>query len=164
LPDIVGIAMRLPVTAAAGVADPAHSVWDLLLAGPAPFDGRLPVPLPTTQWPGATVSSLTPFRHDGSLYWVRAHIVEPDDLSGLSIDDLRKAVYAGRPIIVIVEVARGGDRFVPVLRLDLDVPADPAFDFDPVSNTPPSVELVPSWLASLRQYAYRYSRIGRGGR
>ncbi|MDY6811742.1 MAG: hypothetical protein SW127_22500, partial [Actinomycetota bacterium] len=135
---------------------------DLLLAGPAPLGGRLPLPLLTTRWSSATVSSLTPFRHDGSLYWVRAHIVEPDDLSGLSIDELRKTVYAGRPIIVTVEVACGGDRFVPVLRLDLDVPADPAFDLDPVSNTPPSVELAPAWLATLRREAYRYSRIGRG--
>lgn len=160
LPDIVGIAMRLPVTADA--ADRDRRVWDLLLAGPAPLGGRVPLPLVTSHWLGATVSSLTPFRHDGSLYWVRAHIVEPGDLSGLSIDALRKAVYAGRPIIVTVEVARGGDRFVPVLRLHLDVPADPAFDLDPVSNVPRNVELAPSWLASLRKQAYARSRIGRG--
>lgn len=161
LPDIVGIAVRLPVTADA--ADRDRRVWDLLLAGPAPLGGRVPLPLLTTHWPGATVSSLTPFRHDGALYWVRAHIVEPGDLSGLSIDDLRKAVYSGRPIIVAVEVARGGDRFVPVLRVDLDLPAGPAFDLDPVGNVPRNVELAPSWLASIRKDAYRYSRIGRGG-
>ncbi|MEE4025374.1 hypothetical protein V1Y59_19975 [Gordonia sp. PKS22-38] len=161
LPDIVGLAVRLPVEPSVDDDGNSHAVWDLLLAGPAPLGGRLPLPLPTFRWPGATVSSLTPFRHDDTLYWIRARFIEPDDLSGLSLDELRKAVYAGRPIVAVVEVARGGAEFVAVLRLDLDVLADPDFDFDPVIRTPASVELAPSWLATLRKEAYRYSRIGR---
>ncbi|MDY6811611.1 MAG: hypothetical protein SW127_21815, partial [Actinomycetota bacterium] len=93
LPDIVGLAVRLPVTAPAAADDRAHPVWDLLLAGPAPLGGRLPLRLLTTRWSGPTVSILTPFRHDDSLYWVRAHIVELDDLLGC-----RSTSYAQRRI------------------------------------------------------------------
>ena len=47
-PDIVGLAVRLP--------DGSASHWDLLLAGPAPLGGRIPLPLPSRRWVRSQVS------------------------------------------------------------------------------------------------------------
>ncbi|MCX2754313.1 hypothetical protein [Gordonia sp. 4N] len=166
LPDIVGLAIRFPSTdpgtVGGGGVSPstnATGAWDLLLAGPAPLDGRLPVPLPTTHWATA-VSSLTPYRYDGDLYWIRARILEPADSSGLSIEDLAARLRRNQPIVIVLEAGAG--RFVPVVRIEVDhVLTELDVDFDPILHRPEGVEFAPSWLGDLRRRAYRDSRAGR---
>ncbi|MBD0861877.1 hypothetical protein IA539_11720 [Gordonia sp. zg691] len=168
LPDIVGLAIRFPAssspatdtaTAARSPGTTAAGAWDLLLAGPAPLSGRLPVPLPTTHW-ATEVSSLTPYRHDGELYWIRARIFEPADASGLSIEDLAAFVRQNKPIVIILEA--GSRRFVPIARIELDhLLTGLDVDFDPILHKPDGVEFAPSWLGDLRRRAYRDSRAGR---
>lgn len=161
LPDIVGVAIRFP-----GATDPVSPVptaagtWDLLLAGPAPLSGRLPIPLPSTHWAPTAVSSLTPYRHDGELYWIRARIVEPTGPTGLSIEDLAACLRTNRKIVLILEAGFG--RFVPIARIELDHALTGLdVDFDPILNRPEGVEFAPSWLGDLRRRAYRDSRQGR---
>ncbi|WP_044505971.1 hypothetical protein [Gordonia sp. KTR9] len=166
LPDIVGVAIRFPAsdpgTVGGGGVSPstnATGAWDLLLAGPAPLAGRLPVPLPTTHWATA-VSSLTPYRYDGRLYWIRARILEPSDSSGVSIEDLAARLRRNQPIVIVLEA--GARRFVPVVRIELDhVLTGLDVDFDPILHRPEGVEFAPSWLGDLRRRAYRDSRAGR---
>jgi hypothetical protein len=153
-PDIVGLAVRLP--------DGSASHWDLLLAGPAPLGGRIPLPLPSRRWVGSQVSSLTPYRHDGTLYWIRGRFLGPQDLPGLDLDRLRTAITTGSAAEVTIEVSTGTDAFVPVMHLRLDaVCTGLDVDFDPILHLPPSVDFAPEWLGSLRRKAYRGSRAGR---
>lgn len=171
LPDIVGVAVRFPASAPtnapAGAPTPVNGTdgvvsgaWDLLLAGPAPLSGRLPVPLPATHWAPTAVSSLTPYRYDGELYWIRARIIEPTGPSGLDVEDLAACLRTKRPVVIILEA--GFRRFVPLARIELDhVLTGLDIDFDPILHRPEGVEFAPSWLGDLRRRAYRDSRKGR---
>ncbi|MEO9326855.1 hypothetical protein [Gordonia aurantiaca] len=158
LPDIVGVAIRFPGTG--GNPESSAGAWDLLLAGPAPLSGRVPIPLPSTHWAPTAVSSLTPYRFDNELYWIRARIEEPTGPSGLSIEDLAACLRMNRKIVLILEAGFG--RFVPIARIELDHALTGLdVDFDPILNRPDGVEFAPSWLGDLRRRAYRESREGR---
>ncbi|MDS1114627.1 hypothetical protein RD149_12700 [Gordonia westfalica] len=171
LPDIVGVAIRSPAAtganpsgtnpeSAANGENTASGAWDLLLAGPAPLSGRLPVPLPATHWAPTAVSSLTPYRYDGELYWIRARIIEPTGPSGLDVEDLAACLRTKRPVVIILEA--GFRRFVPLARIEVDhVLTGLDIDFDPILHRPEGVEFAPSWLGDLRRRAYRDSRKGR---
>jgi hypothetical protein len=153
LPDIAGLAWRMPATSQ------ASPPWDVLLA--STFRQRLFL-APVSKWSAATFSSLMPLRHRGGQWWVQARLTTHIGQPGLSLDTVRDRI-ATTGVEFNIEQAAGTGRFRPLARLTLHTLAtdtgDPAFD--PTVHSHPDVELSPRWLTGFRQAAYRRSREGR---
>ncbi|MGC4935339.1 hypothetical protein ACLQ3C_16850 [Gordonia sp. DT30] len=158
VPDIVGLAVRLRVPSDAGDV----RYWDVLLSGPAPLGGRIPLPLPSIHWRGTMVSSLTPYRQNGTPFWIRGRFVEPTTTAEVSLEALHSSITEGQPVAVTIETATGAGGFTPVLDLRLDtVLVGDDVDFDPIRNLAPGIDFLPEWLSTVRDLAYRGSRAGR---
>ncbi|OBI23077.1 phosphodiesterase [Mycobacterium sp. E2327] len=157
LPDFIGLALR--VAPQQVVASP----WDILLVSAGSGVLARAVALrPTTSWSGQTLTSLMPFRYQGSVWWLRARIMSDVNGFGLSLDTVEQAI-GNTGIDFAIDQACGRGDFTPLARLSLTGVLDPEPDvsFDPVANTAPGVSLYPDWLADLRARAYRRSRDGR---
>jgi hypothetical protein len=152
LPDIAGLAWRMPPTSQA--APP----WDVLLA--STFRQRLLL-APVSNW-SATFSSLMPLAHGGGRWWVQARLATHIGQVGLSLDTVRDRI-ATNGMEFDIEQAAGTGRFRPLARLTLHTLAADVGDlaFDPTVHSHPDVELSPGWLTGFRQAAYRRSREGR---
>ncbi len=157
LPDLIGLAWRMPPRAG------AQTPWDVLMvsAGSGPLT-RIAL-RPTLSWSGTTLSTLMPLRRADGWWWVKADLVTRID-GGLSLDAIRDAIEHGGVVFDIGQ-AHGGNRFEPLATLTLStaIPTDEHHDvsFDPARNTAPGVGLGPHWLTSLRERAYLRSREGR---
>lgn len=156
LPDIVGIAVRLPTRLA--------RQWDILLTGPIRRVGPIALPSLAFGWTGNMMSSLQPYVWHGSTWWLRARISgsERHQPHGrLSTAALVSALREG-DAKVVVEARRDRGEFVPlVVVTDLTPYIGPDVSFDPTANLPTAIALSPGWLSRLRTYAYAGSRAGR---
>jgi hypothetical protein len=152
LPDVAGVAWRMPLPAEA-------TPWDVLLA--STVRARLLL-APVTRWSGATFSSLMPFRYEGGVWWVRARLSTDIALRGLSLDLIRERINS-TGVEFDVEQAAGVGDFLPLARLTLHTLAPNLGDvaFDPTVHSHPGVQLLPAWLTGFRRAAYRRSREGR---
>lgn len=155
LPDFAGLAWR---TQADGDAPP----WDVLMVSAATRIGLSPA----TSWSSAVFSTLMPLGYAGHIFWLRARLSTPTDIAGLSVDDIRRRLRAGR-IVLDVEQAQGTGGFAPLAVVEFDrviemdwPPTD--ISFDPTLNLAEGVSLLPGWLTAIRRRAYRSSRQGRG--
>ncbi|MBY4568506.1 hypothetical protein ACN95_00510 [Gordonia sihwensis] len=157
LPDLVGVALRLPTGDTDDVGEPRH--WDLLLSGPVRRIGVVDVPTPTATWNDLEVSTISPFAWKGEHWTVSARLLAPHVLGGLDLASLADALQAGGGLSL---EARRTDHRTPLGFVDLTrVGVDPDVAFDPVDTMPSGVDQVPAWLGSLRRNAYRGSRRGR---
>jgi hypothetical protein len=159
LPDIIGLAVRIPPHTDDGAA------WDILLASAG--SGVLSRALglrPVTSWTGHTLTSLMPLRYRGGNWWLRARVITDIDGPGVSLDSVRNRLQNGT-IEVAIDQACGTAQFEDLARLTLHgllvVPHGSDVAFDPVLHTAPGVQLYPGWLADLRARAYDRSRDGR---
>jgi hypothetical protein len=157
LPDFIGLAIR--------VAPPqeAATPWDILLVSAGSGVLARAVALrPTTSWAGQTLTSLMPFRYQGSVWWLRARSMGDVNGFGLSLDSVEQAIDGGG-LDFSIDQACGRAHFAPLARLRLTGvrEPDPDVSFDPVANIAPGVSMYPEWLADLRARAYRRSRDGR---
>jgi hypothetical protein len=154
-PDIAGVAWRIPAMS------PAVPPWDVLLA--STFRRRLLL-APVSRWSGATFSTLMPLRHQGGVWWVQARLTTDIDVPGLSLDTIRDRI-ATTGVVFEIDQAAGVGAFRPLARLALHTLTPDIGDvaFDPTLHSHPDVELLPQWLTSFRQAAYRRSREGREG-
>jgi hypothetical protein len=157
LPDLIGLAWRMPPQAT------ATRPWDVLMVSAG--SGLLTrfTLRPATSWPGTTLSTLMPLRHAGGWWWLKAEIVTP--IGGrLSLDEVRDAISSDG-IVFNIEQAHGTGSFEPLAELTLTAnirtDADHDVSFDPTRNTGPVVGLGPEWLTALRERAYLRSRRGR---
>lgn len=156
LPDFIGLAIRVAPQRVAATP------WDILLVSAGSGVLARAVALrPTTSWTGQTLTSLMPFRYQGSVWWLRARSMTDVNGFGLSLDSIEHAIGGG--VDFAIDQACGRGHFAPLARLTLTSVLDPEPDvsFDPVTNTAPGVSLYPEWLADLRARAYRRSRDGR---
>ena len=164
LPDAAGLAWRMPPTA------PGACPWDVLLVtagvgGASALPNRLLL-RPVTSWSDAPYSSLMPLSYRDRLWWIRARLTMPENVSGLSLDTVVDEMGRGG-LQFDIEQAGGSAPFEPLARLRLtdivSAAEDPDEDvaFDPVRNSAPGVQLWPEWLLRLRRLAYRSSREGR---
>jgi hypothetical protein len=153
LPDIAGLAWRMPATSQAAAP------WDVLLA--STFGQRLLL-APVSNWGTATFSSLMPLRHRGGQWWVRARLATHIGQRGLAVETVRDRI-ATTGVEFIIEQAAGTGGFRGLARLRLHTLATDVGDlaFDPTVHSHPDVELSPGWLTRFRQAAYRRSREGR---
>jgi hypothetical protein len=153
LPDLLGLAIRLPSAGSAPV--------DLLLTttGRGPL-GRL---LPTLRRDTAAVhSSIMGYRSDAGTLRIAAL---PEDDAVPSEPAPVAAAVAREGLSFTLAVARGREPWVPFARLVLGAPAeplDPDVRFDAVRNPPPG--LVPDGpMARFRAPAYARARRARRG-
>lgn len=164
LPDIAGLAWRMPSTGT------ASRPWDVLLAtaglGDASVLANRLLLRPVTSWSNTLFSSLMPLRHGGDLWWVRARLTTAMPSSGLSLDSVVDRIAHGG-LQFDIEQACGTGSFEPLARMNLNevIPAaehpDDDVAFDPARNSAPGVELWPGWLRRVRRQAYDSSREGR---
>lgn len=99
--DIAGFAIRLP-TIGSGES------WNLLMAsagGPGKWSRR--VPRPAGDWHTVDFSSLTPFRHDGRRWWVRARCVTPIPSSGLSLHGFADVLHRDGVEFALTQASSG---------------------------------------------------------
>lgn len=163
LPDVIGLAFRLPAGGSPSGESPAPP-WDVLLASAG--SGRLSRfgVRPVVRWSGQPMSSVMPLRHQGTNWWLRAQILSAVDGAGVSLDSIGSSLRDG-PLTVAIDQAPGFAPFHRLARLTIKdlVPQDEIsdVDFDPVLRTAPGVQLMPQWLSNLRMQAYRRSREGR---
>ncbi len=155
LPDVLGLAVRLPGAGGAG------GDLDLLLASAAWPRWLL---FPSGDFASATYSTLLSYQHAGEP--LRLLAVAGDRGRKLSANPrlLVKAV-AERPVEFVLGVD-GADRY-PLARLSVHTPlphgAGEPEGFDPVMNSHPALR--PSgWLQEVRAAAYSGSRRGRGAK
>lgn len=157
LPDLIGLAWRMPPRAS------ASTPWDVLMVSAG--SGLLTrfALRPTLSWTGTTLSTLMPLRRDDGWWWVKAEMTTPL-VGGLSLDTVRDAI-SGDGVVFDVRQAHGTGGFKPLAELTLTavIPTDEDHDvsFDPTLNTTAGVGLGPEWLTQLRERAYLRSRHGR---
>lgn len=157
LPDLIGLAWRMPPSAL------ATRPWDVLMVSAG--SGLLTrfALRPATSWPGTTLSTLMPLRRPDGWWWLKAEMTNPLD-GRLSLDALRQTITSAG-ITFDVQQAHGTGPFEPLAELTLTttINTDGEHDvsFDPARNTAPGVELGPEWLTRLRDRAYLRSRRGR---
>jgi hypothetical protein len=148
LPDLLGLAVRLPAASGAPI--------DLLLSttGRGALTRLLPAPRRDT---AAVYSSIMGYRSDAGTLRIAA-LPEDDDLPSEPAP-LAEAV-ARRGLSFTLAAARGGGPWVPFGRLVLGEaagPLDPAIRFDAVLHPPPG--LVPDGpMARFRAPAYAKAR------
>jgi hypothetical protein len=155
LPDLLGLAIRLPSAGAGGAP------VDLLLTttGRGPLRRLLPTPRRDS---AAVHSSIMGYRSDAGTLRIAAL---PDDDGVPSEPAPLAAAVAREGLSFTIAVARGTGPWVPFGRLVLDAPAeplDPDVRFDAVLNPPPG--LVPDGpMARFRAPAYARARRARIG-
>lgn len=159
LPDLIGLAWRMPAPARTPDATP----WDVLVASTGSgMRARFGLQ-PTRSWTGTTLSTLMPLRYEDGWWWLKAE-VQTEMSRGLSLDALVREIEDGE-IVFDIQQALGTGPFEPLARLTLSarIPTDHDHDvsFDPTRNSAPGVELGPRWLTALRERAYLRSREGR---
>ena len=157
LPDIIGLAIRIPPQPFAATS------WDILMA-PAGSGLLTRFALrPVTSW-HASMSSLMPLRYEGKYWWVRSTMTSELDANGLSLDDVADQIHRSG-VEYLLDQAAGADDFQPLARVRFDdvVSAGPSndVDFDPTIHSAPGVKLAPEWLTDIRRRAYDRSREGR---
>ncbi len=159
LPDIIGLALRIPPQ------DDDGAAWDILLASAGSGVLSRAVGLrPVTSWTGHTLSTLMPLRYEGGNWWLRARLATEIPGAGVSLNSVRTQLQKGT-IEITLDQARGTSGFDELARLTLHglliAPHGGDVAFDPVLHTAPGVQLYPGWLANLRARAYDRSRDGR---
>jgi hypothetical protein len=157
LPDLIGLAWRMPPRAS------ATRPWDVLMVSAGSGLLTRCALRPTTSWPGTTLSTLMPLRRSDGWWWLKAEITTP--IGGhLSLDAVREAINSDGIVFDIAQ-AHGTGSFEPLAELTLtaNIPtaADHDVSFDPTRNAGPGVGLGPEWLTRLRERAYLRSRRGR---
>lgn len=157
LPDVLGLALR--------VLDHRERPWDLALAttGGGPL-GRLLV-VPARGWAHACYGSLMPYRFPGhEAEWILAQPL-PTQPDTASVADLNTHLEHHRLDFVLRAVPwQGPARTLAEITLskcEIGEHAGPGF-YDPVTNRPAGVELLPRQVAEIRERAYAGSRHGRG--
>jgi hypothetical protein len=157
LPDLIGLALRMPPAAN------AVTPWDVLMVSAGSGVLTRVALRPTLSWTGTTLSTLMPLRHDGGWWWVKAELTTEVG-GGLSLDTVREAIGGGG-LFFDVQQAHGTGPFEPLAQVTLTsvIPTDGDHDvsFDPTRNTGPGIGLGPEWLTELRERAYELSRRGR---
>jgi hypothetical protein len=157
LPDLVGLAWRMPPRA------DAATPWDVLMVSAG--SGLLTrfALRPALSWTGTSLSTLMPLRRDDGWWWVKAEMTTAVG-SNLSLDSIRAAID-GDGVVFDVQQAHGTGPFTPLAELTLTtaIPTDQDHDvsFDPTRNTTDGVGLGPQWVTNLRERAYLRSRRGR---
>jgi hypothetical protein len=157
LPDIIGLALRIPPQAFAATP------WDILLASTG--SGRLTrfALRPTTSW-RTSMTTLMPVKYDGQYWWVRAHMTSEIGENGLSLDRISQLLSDGG-IEYELDQARGTDEFAPLANVRITEAWSGGLSsgvaFDPTIHSAPGVTLAPEWLTHIRQRAYERSRRGR---
>ncbi len=157
LPDLIGLAWRMPPRAVAATP------WDVLAVSAG--SGLLTrfALRPTLSWTGTTLTTLMPLHRDDGWWWLKAEMTTQIG-GGLSLDAVREAI-GGDGVVFDVQQAHGTDSFEPLAALTFTtvIPTDEDHDvsFDPTRHTTPGVELGPQWLTGLRGQAYLRSRRGR---
>lgn len=162
LPDVIGLAMRLPALPFAATP------WDILMASAGTGTaGRVLGIRPVLRWTGQPMSTLMPLRYGGDIWWISARMTTPVGTFGVSLDSVRERLRTGR-IEFGIEQARGTEAFRPLARLTargaMEAGETPDVAFDPVRHTAPGVQLMPTWLSRFREQAYDRSRRGRRAR
>jgi hypothetical protein len=157
LPDLIGLAWRMPPRASAATP------WDVLMVSAGSGLLTRCTLRPTLSWTGTTLSTLMPLRRADGWWWVKAEMTTP--IGGrLSLDALRDRISTGG-IVFDVQQAHGTGSFERLAELVLTavIPTDEDHDvsFDPTRNSTPGVGLGPEWLTTLRERAYLRSRRGR---
>ena len=157
LPDIIGLAIRIPPAPFTATA------WDILLVSAGRGLATKFALRPTTSW-STPVSSLMPLHHRGRYWWVRGQMITDIAQAGLSLDDVGNRIARGG-VEFAIDQAAGTQGFRPLARLTLSevLPDDTAHEvaFDPTIHSAPGVELAPRWLTGIRRRAYERSREGR---
>ncbi|MDT5324454.1 MAG: hypothetical protein QOF25_1606 [Mycobacterium sp.] len=157
LPDIVGLAWRMPPQAS------APTPWDVLLASAGAGVVARYLLRPVTSWSGVVLSSLMPLRYQGQNWWISARITADIEDWGISLASIARQIASGG-VQVSIEQACGstGDfRALACLTLREVLPAGADIAFDPTIHSAPEVKPFPGWLTGLRRDAYRRSRQGR---
>lgn len=158
LPDIVGVATRIPTgTETQPVESPC---WDLLMSGPLLKFGPVPVPRPTLSWNGVQVSTGTGFRYDDRVWRISARLLIPGAIDGLSLNSLRESLTVAGGLSLQTTSDNASHAPLGFIELDVAEP-DTGVKFDPVGSVPAGVEPVPGQLTELRRSACRGSRRGR---
>jgi hypothetical protein len=159
LPDIVGLAWRMPPRS----PRPPPTPWDVLLASAGVGTLSRFLLQPIVSWPGATLSSVMPLRHQNQNWWISARLSTAIDKPGVRLDDIEAHISHGE-IRFEIDQACGAGKFRVLARLILNqvVPAG-ADDiaFDPTTHSHPDVTLLPGWMTEFRRTAYQRSRQGR---
>lgn len=159
LPDVIGLAVRLP-------PDPSTATpWDILLASAGTGAATRIVGIrPVFRWAGQPMSSVMPLRYGGNNWWLSARMVSDVNGFGVSLDDMRDQLSFGA-VEFDIDQACGTESFRPLARLRVEgvLPSAEAQEvaFDPVLHAADGVELGPRWLARIREQAYDRSRHGR---
>jgi hypothetical protein len=157
IPDLIGLALRLPPQAF------APTPWDILMVSAG--SGLLTrfALHPVTSW-RTTMTTLMPVKYDGQYWWVRAQLTAGLDEVGLSLDRISAAVSHGC-LAFQLDQAQGTGQFEPLaqMRLTKVITGGPSSDvnFDPTTHSAPGVKLAPEWLTDIRRRAYERSRRGR---
>lgn len=156
LPDLVGLALKMPPSAFAA------SAWDVLMVSSGSglltrFSLR-----PALSWGPQSLSTLMPYEYDGKYWWLRAGLTTDIDAQGLSLDAIRRALADGE-VTFDLDQACGTNGFTPLARVTLTepMPDDQSVSFDPTLHAPPGIRLAPGWLTGLRRQSYDRSREGR---
>lgn len=159
LPDIVGVALRLPTLRAGPDGRPGR--WDVLMAGHLVRLGPAALVVPVRHWSHVRVSSLNRFDYDAARWTITGQLLIPSAGSGLSITGLQSAIASGGGTLAL-RAARDDapSALIGIVNFSLDGSADVAFD--PIDGTPPDVRLASGWLADVRRRAYAASRRARG--
>jgi hypothetical protein len=157
LPDLIGLAWRMPPSAG------APTPWDVLMVSAGSGLLTRCILRPALSWTGTTLSTLMPLQRQDGWWWLKAELTT-DLEPGLSLETITEAIR-GDGLVFDVRQAHGNGPFNPlaVLRLTGVIPTDEDLDvsFDPTRNTGPGVALGPEWLTALRERAYQLSRRGR---
>jgi hypothetical protein len=157
LPDIIGLAIRLPPLPF------APTPWDILMASAGSGVLTRFALRPVASW-RAPMSSLMPLRHGGKYWWVRAKMASTLEGSGLSLDKIADKIDSDG-IDYEIDQAAGTSEFQPLARVRLhqviSVGATNDVAFDPTTHTAPDVKLAPEWLTEIRRRSYERSREGR---
>lgn len=143
LPDIHGLALRVPV--AAGHAD-------LLLAGTALGRWTRFVLLPGRDIAARPLTTLLPYRGPRGPLFIAARATTGAPGPGQA-----------SPLTFELRFSQGSGSWVPFARLDVSTTAgpDPAVSFDPITHPLPGLDIYP-WVRRLREPAYRAARDASG--
>lgn len=156
LPDIIGVAARLPAPGAR-----SEDRWDVLMSGQLRYAGPLPFVLPARCWSQVQLTTLNRFDYRGTRWVITGQLLIPAARTGLSTDGLRAAIGSrGGALALSASADHARSRPIGLVNFSLDRRDDIAFD--PIDGTPDEVRPVPGWLAGLRRSAYAASRRARG--
>lgn len=152
LPDLLGIALRVPLE--------GDAVFDALFAGVGRHDLTRLLLAPSAGWCRRRYTTILPYRVEGRLLLLGLAPEDPGRADSASPEAVREEVERAPLAFAVTEEPLVGPLRV-VGRLVLDrVRTGPAISFDPVLNTHPAVHPARP-LTALREWAYTGSRRGR---